>query len=331
MNSSGTGSPQGDDGPDEEVFYEDGKQYVRDPDGRVWLEEDEEEELDEKTKKLLEEREKRRIRREREEAKHRAPGYEPPEGSDVSTNSELSEEEQERDKAMRKERKRQALKAENKRDAKRAANRLARQIREEKQNTAVIVSNIKHPRITYFDREFLVEWKRARREYERQIDELAKHHGARALDRKMGYLQSYDPNLLRAMCEFVWFEEVDEEGLKRKIDEILNTPTHSFGITEADLENYCKGLRMPVQGSVASRLGQFMKQVNDVIDKFALRQGPKVLKVKGSLKMFLKAVVYRVDPPGLSNLVRFELKKEPVNSMTAFAKLLKLHMERIEA
>ncbi|KAH9117115.1 hypothetical protein AeMF1_009016 [Aphanomyces euteiches] len=130
------------------------------------------------------------------------------------------------------------------------------------------------------------------------------------------------------MCECVWFEEVDEEGLKRKIDEILNTPTHSFGITEADLDNYCKGLRMPAQGSVASRLGQFMKQVNDVIDKFALRQD---LKVKGSLKMFLKAVVYRIDPPGLSNLVRFELKKEPVNSMTALAKLLKLHMERIEA
>ncbi|KAH9153032.1 hypothetical protein AeNC1_019260, partial [Aphanomyces euteiches] len=118
-----------------------------------------------KTKKLLEEREKRRIRREREEAKHRAPGYEPPEGSDVSTNSELSEEEQERDKAMRKERKRQALKAEKKR----------------------------------------------------------------------------------------------------------------------------------------------------------------------SLKMFLKAVVYRIDPPGLSNLLRFELKREPIDSITAFAKLIKLHMDRIEA
>ncbi|CAK4694314.1 unnamed protein product [Aphanomyces euteiches] len=314
MNSSGTGSPQGDDGPDEEVFYEDGKRYVRDPDGRVWLEEDEEEEeLDEKTKKLLEEREKRRRRRERVEEKHRAPGYEPPEGSDVSTNSELSEEEQERDKATRKERKRQALKAEKRRESKKEANRLAQQIREERQSAAVIVSNIKHPRITDFDREFLVEWKRARREYERQPDELAKHHGA---------------HLLRAMCECVWFEEVDEEGLKRKIDEILNTPTHSFGITEADLDNYCKGLRMPAQGSVASRLGQFMKQVNDVIDKFALRQD---LKVKGSLKMFLKAVVYRIDPPGLSNLVRFELKKEPVNSMTALAKLLKLHMERIEA
>ncbi|CAK4175817.1 unnamed protein product [Aphanomyces euteiches] len=240
MNSSGTGSPQGDDGPDEEVFYEDGKWYVRDPDGRVWLEEDEKEELDEKTKKLLEEREKRRIRREREEAKHRAPGYEPREGSDVSTNSELNEEEQERDKAMRKERKRQALKAEKRRESKKEANRLAQQIREVRQSAAVIVLNIKHPRITDFDREFLVEWKRARREYERQLDELAKHHGARALDRKMGYLQSCDPDLLRAMCECVWFEEVDEEGLKRKIEEILNKPTHAFGITEADLDSYCK-------------------------------------------------------------------------------------------
>ncbi|KAG9414791.1 hypothetical protein AC1031_008206 [Aphanomyces cochlioides] len=318
MNTSGTGSPKGDDGLDEEVFWEDGQRYVRDRLGNVYIEEDSpEREVDEKTRKVLEERERNRIRRERREAKHRAPGYEPPEGSDVSTDSQLSEDEQERDKAIRKERKRQKIKAMKK-----------RQIREERKSTAVIVSNIKHPRITDFDREFLVEWKRARLEYERQLDELAKHHGARALDRKMGYLQSCDPDLLRAMCECVWFEEVDEEGLKRKIDEILNTPTHSFGFTEADLDNYCKGLRMPAQGSVASRLGQFMKQVNDVIDKYALQED---LKVKGSLKMFFKAVVYRIDPPGLSNLVRFEIKKEPNDSMTAFAKLLKLHMERIEA
>ncbi|KAG9406911.1 hypothetical protein AC1031_003237 [Aphanomyces cochlioides] len=210
-------------------------------------------------------------RRQGKEAKHRASGYEPPEGSDVSTDSQLSEDEQERVKAIRKERKRQEIKAMKKREDKAAANRMARQIREERKSTTVIVSNIKHPRITDFDREFLVEWKRARLEYERQLDELAKHHGARALDRKMGYLQSCDPDLLRAMCECVWFEEVDEEGLKKKIDEILNTPTHSFGITEADLDNYCKGLRMPAQGSVASRLGQFMKQVNDVIDKYALQ------------------------------------------------------------
>ncbi|KAG9398415.1 hypothetical protein AC1031_014603 [Aphanomyces cochlioides] len=328
MNTYGTGSSKGDNGLDEEVFWEDGQPYVRDRFGHVYIEEDSpEEELDEMTKKLLEERERNQIRRERREAKHRAPGYEPPEGSDVSTDSQLSEDEQERDKAIRKERKRQEIRATKKRRDRAAANRLARQIREERQSTAVIVSNIKHSRITDFDREFLVEWRRARLEYERQLDELAKHHGARALDRKMGYLQSCDPDLLRAMCECVWFEEVDEEGLKRKSMR-SSTPTPSFGITEADLDNYCKGLRMPAQGSVASRLGQFMKQVNDVIDKYALRQD---LKVKGSLKMFLKAVVYRIDPPGLSNLVRFELKKEPVDSMTAFAKLLKLHMDRIEA
>ncbi|KAG9414548.1 hypothetical protein AC1031_007955 [Aphanomyces cochlioides] len=197
MNTSRTGSPKGDDGLDEEVFWEDGQRYVRDSLGNVYIEEDSpEREVDEKTRK---------------------------------------------------------------------------------RNTV---------------------------------------------------RQAMNPLKAQTMCECVWFEEVDEEGLKRKIDEILNTLTHSFGITDADLNNYCKGLRMPAQGSVASRLGQFMKQVNDVIDKYTLQQD---LKVKGSLKMFLKAVVYRIDPPGLSNLVRFEIKKEPIDSMTAFVKLLYLHMERIEA
>ena len=50
------------------------------------------------------------------------------------------------------------------------------------------------------------------------------------------------------MCECVWFEEVDEDGLKKKIDEILNIPSHSYGITEGDLEDYCHGLRMPAEG-----------------------------------------------------------------------------------
>ncbi|KAG9398393.1 hypothetical protein AC1031_014736 [Aphanomyces cochlioides] len=311
MNTSGTGSPKGDDGLDEEVFWEDGQRYVRDRLGNVIIEEDSpEREVDEKTMKVLEERERNRIRRERREAKHRAPGYEPPEGSDVSTDSQLSEDEQERDKAIRKERKRQEIKAMKKREDKAAANRMARQIREERKSTAVISGKERN-------------WS--------MNDSLTS--SPNTMERvqsteKMGYLQSCDPDLLRAMCECVWFEEVDEGGLKIKIDEILNTPTHSFGITEADLDNYCKGLRMPAQGSVASRLGQFMKQVNDVIDKYALQQD---LKVKGSLKMFLKAVVYCIDPPGLSNLVRFEIKKEPIDSMTAFAKLPKLHMERIEA
>ncbi|KAG9416527.1 hypothetical protein AC1031_000928 [Aphanomyces cochlioides] len=188
MNTSGTGSPKGDEGLDEEVFWEDGQRYVRDRLGNVYIEEvSPEREVDEKTRKVLEERERNRIRRERREAKHRAPGYEPPEGSDVSTDSQLSEDEQERIKAIRKERKRQEIKATKMRKDKAAANRMARQIREERQSTAVIVSNIKHPRIIDFDREFLVEWKKARLEYERQLDELAKHHGARALDPKMGY------------------------------------------------------------------------------------------------------------------------------------------------
>ena len=128
-------------------------------------------------------------------------------------------------------------------------------------------------------------WKKAREEFERQLDEMCRHNGANADMRKMGYLQSCDPSLLRAMCENVWSEELDENGLKKKIDEILNTPSHSFGITEADLEDYCHALRMPAQGSVASRLGQFMMQVNDVIDRHALRAD---LHVKGSLKMFFE-------------------------------------------
>ncbi|KAG9404171.1 hypothetical protein AC1031_005710 [Aphanomyces cochlioides] len=61
-----------------------------------------------------------------------------------------------------------------------------------------------------------------------------------------------------------------------------------------------------------------MKQVNDVIDKYALQQD---LKVKGSLKDVSQSCRLRIDPPGLSNLVRFEIK-EPIDSMTAFAKLL---------
>ncbi|KAG9409760.1 hypothetical protein AC1031_020072 [Aphanomyces cochlioides] len=107
MNTSGTGSPKGNDGLDEEVFWEDGQRYVRDRLGNVYIEVD------------SPERERNRVRRERREAKHRAPGYEPPEGSDVSSDSQLSEDEQERDKAIRKERKRQEIKATKKRKTKR--------------------------------------------------------------------------------------------------------------------------------------------------------------------------------------------------------------------
>ncbi|KAG9400810.1 hypothetical protein AC1031_010248 [Aphanomyces cochlioides] len=131
MSTSGTGSPKGDDGLGEQVFWEDGQRYVRDALGNVYIEEDSpEREVDEKTARVLEERERNRERRERMEAKHNAPGYEPPEGSDVSTDSQLSEDEQERDKAIRKERKRQEIKAAKKWKDKAAANRLARQIRE---------------------------------------------------------------------------------------------------------------------------------------------------------------------------------------------------------
>ena len=58
----------------------------------------------------------------------------------------------------RKERKKQELKAEKRKKNKEDARRLAQNLR------AAIVTDIKHPRITDFDRKFLVVWKKAREE-----------------------------------------------------------------------------------------------------------------------------------------------------------------------
>ncbi|CAK4613516.1 unnamed protein product [Aphanomyces euteiches] len=178
--------------------------------------------------------------------------------------------------------------------------------------STVVVTDIKHPRITNFDRKFLVEWKKKRLEYERLLRDKCRHAGL-AKSQMVGYIKSCDPSLLRAMCETIWFEpDITEKRLRERIEEILKTPSHSFGITEADLEDYCHDLRMPAIGSVVSRLGLFMMQVNEVIDRYALK---KDLKVKGSLKMFLKAVI----------------KREPVSTIVEFAKVVREQMDRIEA
>ncbi|KAG9397793.1 hypothetical protein AC1031_016643 [Aphanomyces cochlioides] len=117
-----------------------------------------------------------------------------------------------------------------------------------------------------------VEWKKKRLEYERLLRDKCRHAG-NAKSQMVGYIESCDPNLLRSMCETIWFEpDITKQRLRERIEEILNTPSHSFGITEADLEDYCHDLRMPGTGSVASRLGLFMMQVNDVIEKYALKE-----------------------------------------------------------
>ncbi|KAH9121107.1 hypothetical protein AeMF1_007034 [Aphanomyces euteiches] len=274
----------------------------------MWISEDEnsDHDLDEKTRKHLEMREKNQLERERRE-RRKTEKYGPDfrrEESDSSVTS-LSGEDTD-DYNNRKYQKGQAKKSEKKRENKELMRRNHRMY------STVVVTDIKHPRITNFDRKFLVEWKKKRLEYERLLRDKCRHAGL-AKSQMVGYIKSCDPSLLRAMCETIWFEpDITEKRLRERIKEILKTPSHSFGITEADLEDYCHDLRMPAIGSVVSRLGLFMMQVNEVIDRYALK---KDLKVKGSLQMFLKAVI----------------KREPVSMIVEFAKVVREQMDRIEA
>ncbi|KAH9125338.1 hypothetical protein AeMF1_004021, partial [Aphanomyces euteiches] len=290
----------------------------------VWISEDENDDvdLDEKTLKYLEMREKNRLERERRERRKiekYGPDFRRAE-SDSSVTSLSGEDTDDYNK--RKYQKAQAKKSEKKRENKELMRRNHRMY------STVVVTDIKHPRITNFDRKFLVEWKKKRLECERLLRDKCRHAG-QAKSQMVGYIESCDPSLLRAMYETIWFEpDITEKRLRDRIEEILKTPSHSFGITEADLEDYCHDLRMPATGSVASRLGLFMMQVNEVIDRYALK---KDLEVKGSLKMFLKAVVYRIDAPGLSNLVRDQIKREPLFTIVEFANVVREQMDRIEA
>ncbi|CAK4419327.1 unnamed protein product [Aphanomyces euteiches] len=305
MEHSGTVLPQGNDGlggPDEatagredatradnavdeassaessEDSSTDGSDGVVKDMSNMWISEDEnsDHDLDEKTRKHLEMREKNRLERERRERrKTEKYGLDFRRAESDSSVTSLSGEDTDVYN-NRKYQKGQAKKSEKKRE------NIELMRRNHRMYSTVVVTDIKHPRITNFDRKFLVEWKTKRLEYERLLRDKCRHTG-QAKSQMVGYIKSCDPSLLRAMCETIWFEpDITEKRLRDRIEEILKTPSHSFGITEADLEDYYHDLRMPAIGSVVSRLGLFMMQVNEVIDRYALK---KDLKVKGSLKI----------------------------------------------
>ncbi|ETW01596.1 hypothetical protein H310_06236 [Aphanomyces invadans] len=142
-------------------------------------------------------------------------------------------------------------------------------------------------------------WKRKREKYEGKL---------KAIAQRMGH---------------GWERTADE--YKYRIREIICQPANEWMWTKQDMEMHCQHLRLDPFGDVNARLVSYMEKVQDVIEKHGLSQQ---LKMKGTMKTFIKVIAARISPSDLRQLEDQVMAIE-AGDLMQFAKVLREQLERI--
>ncbi|CAK4735964.1 unnamed protein product, partial [Aphanomyces euteiches] len=118
------------------------------------------------------------------------------------------------------------------------------------------------------------------------------------------WIDSIEPNLLTALCEYQWYckrEDLTEGQFQRYILDVIETRPSKRKVTATDLKKALKDVTMEAKGEVNQRLVSFMEKVHDAITNHCLWQP---LEEKDTRKVFICAVIDKIRPPELVDQVR---------------------------
>ncbi|KAH9095096.1 hypothetical protein LEN26_017930, partial [Aphanomyces euteiches] len=166
----------------------------------------------------------------------------------------------------------------------------------------VIPTKITH--LAKYERQYLIEWRKKRIKYESEVQGMAVEYGLawRFYIRK--WIDSIEPNLLTALCEYQWYckrEDLTEGQFQRYILDVIETRPSKRKVTATDLKKALKDVTMEAKGEVNQRLVSFMEKVHDAITNHCLWQP---LEEKDTRKVFICAVIDKIRPPELADQVR---------------------------
>ncbi|KAG9416750.1 hypothetical protein AC1031_001132 [Aphanomyces cochlioides] len=159
------------------------------------------------------------------------------------------------------------------------------------------------PVISQWGRSNLVEWIKDRLKYEEELQAVAARHGVNWKRYARWWIDSIDRSLFKTVCEYDWYcsHDMSEETFRAKIMQAVQARRLSKDL----LVRAVSRVTLRPRGDVASRLSDFIKQIDAVIYAEGLERHLEALSVR---KVFIKAVMERVKPYSLADLVRENFK-----------------------
>ncbi|CAK4172802.1 unnamed protein product [Aphanomyces euteiches] len=182
-------------------------------------------------------------------------------------------------------------------------NRAWRSARCEEQPFHVALSKIAVPVISQWGRSNLVEWIKERLKYEEELQAVAARHDVNWKRYARRWIDSIDRSLFKTVCEYDWrcSHDMSEETFRAKIMQAVQARRLSKDL----LVRAVSRVTVRPRGDVASRLSDFIKQIDAVIYAEGLEHHLETLSVR---KVFIKAVMERIKPDFLAHLVRENFK-----------------------